>query len=50
VGTLFTTPTLAALAAAVSGESAEVAVPENLIPRRAARGAGPDAEEVEVFL
>jgi hypothetical protein len=50
VRTLFGTPTLAGLAAAVSGESAEVAVPENLIPERAARAVDPDAEEVEVLL
>ncbi|HEX6372560.1 MAG TPA: amino acid adenylation domain-containing protein, partial [Longimicrobium sp.] len=51
VRALFSTPTLAALAAAVSGESAEVAVPQNLIPERAARAVDLNADdEVEVLL
>jgi amino acid adenylation domain-containing protein len=48
---LFTTPTLAALAGAVGGESREVVVPANLIPDPEPNGSDEDtAETVEFFL
>ncbi|HEU0055422.1 MAG TPA: amino acid adenylation domain-containing protein, partial [Longimicrobium sp.] len=52
VRALFTAPTLAEFAAAIRGESAEVVVPENLIPEPAARAAAPndEDEDVEMFL
>ncbi|HVH13707.1 MAG TPA: amino acid adenylation domain-containing protein, partial [Longimicrobium sp.] len=50
VRALFTAPTLAEFAAAIQGESAEVAVPENLIPQAAARAADPNEEDVEMVL
>ncbi|MBB4636050.1 non-ribosomal peptide synthetase [Longimicrobium terrae] len=50
VRALFTAPTLAEFAAAIGSAPGEALVPENLIPEPVISAAGPDDEDVEVFL